>query len=104
MRASARVSTLRLWCAVTVLLAGAYAALTLASIAELPCETSLDPQRFCVWWEHSRLSTVLGVPGVLALGWYASAISHSRRPVTVVGVLVVLTCLALRQAAAPVFY
>ena len=37
--------------------------------------------------------------GRLAFGCYASANAGSRGPVTVAGVLVALTCIALRQAA-----
>jgi hypothetical protein len=87
-----------------VLAAGTYASLTLAAIAALPCRFSLDPQRFCVWWGHSALPTLLGVPAVLALGCYASFSRRSRTPVTIAAVLVVLVCLSLREAAVQEFY
>jgi predicted lipase len=100
MRLSAALAA---WCAGAVL-AGAYAFDTLATVSALPCEVSLDPQRFCVWWGHSALPTLLGVPAVLAFGCYASLTAGSRRPVTVAAALVVLVCLSLRQAAAQEFY
>ena len=87
------------WCAAVVLLAGTFAFATLSAIVEIPCDRSPDPQRFCVWWGHSALPTLLGMPAVLALGCHASAGARSRRPVTIAGVLVALTCLGLRQAA-----
>jgi hypothetical protein len=87
------------WCAGVVGAAGAYAFATLAKLLAIPCELSADPQRFCVWWGHSSLPTVLGVPAVLAFGCYASAHVRSRRPVTIAGVLVVAVCVGLRQAA-----
>jgi hypothetical protein len=92
------------YCAATVIAAGAYASLTLAALVALPCELSLDPQRFCVWWGHSALPTLLGVPAVLAFGCYASFSRSSRGPVTVAAVLVVLVCLGLREAAVQEFY
>jgi hypothetical protein len=92
------------WCAGVVLVAGAYAYATLAAIVALPCELALDPQRFCVWWGHSALPTLLGVPAVLAFGCYASFAAGSRRPVAVAGALVVFVCLSLRQAALQEFY
>jgi hypothetical protein len=92
------------YCAAAVLAAGAYASVTLAAIAALPCELSLDPQRFCVWWGHSALPTLVGVPAVLALGCYASLAGSSRGPVTIAAVLVVLVCLGLREAAVQEFY
>jgi hypothetical protein len=101
MRLSAALAA---WCAGAVLAAGAYAFDTLATVSALPCEVSLDPQRFCVWWGHSALPTLLGVPAVLAFGCYASLTTRSRRPVTVAAALVVLVCLSLRQAALPEFY
>ena len=73
------------WCAGVVCLAGAYAFDTLAALVALPCDVSLDPQRFCVWWGHSALPTLLGVPAVLAFGCYASLTTVRRRPVTVAG-------------------
>jgi hypothetical protein len=101
MRLSAALAA---WCAGAVLAAGAYAYATLAAILALPCEFSLDPQRFCVWWGHSALPTLLGVPAVLAFGCYASFTTGSRRPVTVAAALVVFVCLSLRQAALQEFY
>jgi hypothetical protein len=92
------------WCAVAVLPAAAYAALTLAALFGTDCELSPDPQRFCVWWGHSWLPTTLGIPAVLGFGCYASVERASRRPVIVASVLVVLTCVYLRGAAAPVLY
>ncbi len=97
-----RPAGLIIWCGVSALLAGAYAFATLATIEAIPCELSLDPQRFCVWWEHSQLATLVGLPAVLAFGCYASLETASRRPVTVAAVLVVLTCIGLREAATPV--
>jgi len=92
------------WCALTVLPAAAYAAVTLAALFRIDCDASLDPQRFCVWWSHSWLPTTLGIPAVLAFGCYASLERGIRRPVTVAAVLVVLTCAYLRGAAAPALY
>jgi hypothetical protein len=92
------------WCGLAVLLAGAYAALTLVALFGIDCDVSLDPQRFCVWWHHSWLPTTLGLPAVLAFGCYASLERASPRPVIVAAVLVVLTCVYLRGAAAPVLY
>jgi hypothetical protein len=92
------------YCAVAVLLAGAYASATLAAIVALPCEYSLDPQRFCVWWGHSALPTLAGVPAVLGLGCYASLSTRSRRPVTLAAALVVLVCVGLREAAVQEFH
>jgi hypothetical protein len=92
------------WCALAVVPAAAYAALTLAALFGTDCELSLDPQRFCVWWGHSWLPTTLGMPPVLAFGCYASVERESRRPVIVAAVLVVLTCVYLRGAAAPILY
>ena len=86
------------WCAGVVMLAGAYAFDTLAALVALPCDVSLDPQRFCGSWGHSALPTLLGVPAVLAFGRYASLTTVRRRPVTVAGALVVLVCLSLREA------
>jgi hypothetical protein len=94
-----RRAALTAWCAAVVLLAGAFAFATLSEILAIPCDRSLDPQRFCAWWGHSALPTLLGMPAVLAFGWYASAVARSRRPVTLAGVLVALTCVGLRQAA-----
>ena len=87
------------WCAGVVAAAGAYGIATLAAILAVSCERSLDPQRFCAWWGHSALPTLLGVPGVLAFGCYASANTRSRAPVTIAGVLVVLVCAGVRKAA-----
>jgi hypothetical protein len=98
-----RVS-LAAWCAGVVAAAGAYGIVTLAAILGVSCEESLDPQRFCAWWGHSALPTLIGVPGVLAFGCYASASARSRAPVTVAGVLVVLVCAGLREAALGRFY
>ena len=84
--------------------AGAYAFATLSAILAIPCDHSLDPQRFCVWWGHSALPTLLGVPAVLGFGCYASIASGSRRPVAIAGALVVLVCLGLDGAAAPDMY
>jgi len=92
------------WCACAVAAAGAYALATLAAILAVPCEHSLDPQRFCAWWGHSALPTLLGVPAVLAFGCYASANARSRAPVTIAAVLVVLVCAGLRKAALGRFY
>jgi hypothetical protein len=92
------------WCALAVAPAAAYAVLTLTALSGIDCDVSLDPQRFCVWWSHSRLPTTLGIPAVLAFGCYASLERESRRPVTFAAVLVVLTCAYLRAAAAPVLY
>jgi len=103
-RTGPRRVPLAAYCAGVVLAAGACAAATLLPILAIPCDRSLDPQRFCVWWAHSAAPTLAGVPGVLALACYASMTRHSRRPVTVAGVLVALVCLGLRAAAAPDFY
>ena len=92
---------LTLWCVIAALPACGYAIATLAAIEAIPCDVSLDPQRFCAWWEHSALPTLVGLPAVLAFGCYASLETASRRPVTVAAVLVVLTCAGLREAAAP---
>ena len=92
------------WCALAVVPAAAYAALTLAALFGIDCDASLDPQRVCVWWRHSWLPTAVGMPAVLALGCYASLERESRRPVVVAAVLVVLTCAYLRGAAAPALY
>jgi hypothetical protein len=92
------------WCVLAVVPAGAYAALTLVTLFGIDCDQSLDPQGFCVWWRHSWLPTTLGMPGVLAFGCYASLERASRRPVIVAAVLVVLTCVYLRGAAAQVIY
>jgi hypothetical protein len=94
---------LALWCGGVVTLAGAYAFVTLSEIVAIRCDLSLDPQRFCVWWQHSALPTLVGMPAVLAFGCYASFTAGSRRPVTIAGVLVALICVGLRQAAAPVY-
>jgi hypothetical protein len=104
MRLDAQRAALPAWCAGVVLVAGAYAFDTLATLVTLPCEVSLDPQRFCVWWSHSALPTLVGVPAVLAFGCYASLTAGRRRPVAVAGALVVLVCLWLREAAFPEFY
>jgi hypothetical protein len=82
--------------------AAAYAALTLAALFGIDCDVALDPQRFCVWWGHSWLPTALGLPAVLAFGCYASVERDSPRPAIVAAALVVLTCVYLRAAAAPV--
>jgi hypothetical protein len=87
------------WCAAVVLVAGTVAFATLSPILALPCDHSLDPQRFCAWWGHSALPTLVGMPAVLAFGCYASATARSARPVTIAGVLIALTCLGLRRAA-----
>jgi hypothetical protein len=84
--------------------AAGYAALTLVVLFRIDCDVSLDPQRFCVWWDHSWLPTTLGLPAVLAFGWYASRERDSPWPVVAAAVLVVLTCVYLRAAAAPVLY
>ena len=94
---------LALWCGGVVTAAGAYAFVTLAQLAAIRCDLSPDPQRFCVWWQHSALPTIAGIPAVLALGCYASFTARSRSQVTVAGVLVVLVCLGLRHAAGPVY-
>jgi hypothetical protein len=91
-------------CALAVVPAAAYAALTLAALFGVDCDVSLDPQRFCVWWSHSWLPTALGMPAVLAFGCYASVERDSPRPAIVAALLVVLTCVYLRAAAAPVLY
>ena len=93
------VMRLTVWCAAVVLVAGTVAFATLAAILALPCDHSLDPYRFCAWWEHSALPTLIGMPAVLAFGCYASATAGSRRQVTIAGVLVALICLGLRRAA-----
>jgi hypothetical protein len=98
-----RGAALALWCGGVVTAAGAYAFVTLSQIAAIRCDLSLDQQRFCVWWQHSALPTIVGMPAVLAFGCYASLTAGSRRHVTIAGVLVVLICLGLRQAAAPVY-
>ena len=41
---------------------------------------------------------------MLALGCYASFTAGRRRPVAIAGALVVLTCVGLREAAAPDLY
>lgn len=92
------------WCALAVAPAAVYAALTLAALFSVDCDVSRDPQRFCVWWSHSWLPTVLGIPAVLAFGCYATLERGSRRPVTVAAVLVVLISAYLRGAAAPILY
>ena len=92
-------AALAAWCAAVVAIAGAYAFATLAAIMHIHCEYSVDPQRFCVWWAHSALPTLVGVPAVLAFGCYASASTLSRRPVTIAAAMVWLVCLGLRQAA-----
>jgi hypothetical protein len=104
MRLDAQRAALPAWCAGVVLLVGAYAFDTLAALLELPCDVSLDPQRFCAWWAHSALPTLIGVPAVLGFGVYASLTTGRRRPVVVAGALVVLVCLWLRHAALPEFY
>ena len=95
------VPSLTRWCALAVLPAAAYAALTLGMLFGIDCDVALDPQRFCVWWGHSWLPTALGLPAVLAFGCYASAQRASPRSAIAAAVLVVLTCLYLRGAAAP---
>jgi hypothetical protein len=92
------------WCLLAVTPAAAYAAVTLTALFSVPCERSLDPQRFCVWWSHSWLPTTVGLPAVLALGCWASRERGSPRPAVAAAVMVVLTCLYLRSAAAPVAY
>lgn len=92
------------YCAALVVLTGAYAVVTMSAIVALPCDRSLDPQRFCVWWQHSAPPTLLGIPAVLGLGCYASLAAGSRRPVTVACVLVALVCHGLSQAAVQEFY
>ena len=94
-------AALAAFCAGVVLLSGAYAFATLSAILSIPCERSPDPQRFCVWWAHSAAPTLIGVPAVLALGCYASFTAGSRRPVAIAAALVALTCIGLREAAAP---
>jgi hypothetical protein len=84
--------------------AAAYAALTLAALFGIDCDIAPDPQRFCAWWSHSWLPTAVGMPAVLAFGCYASAERDSPRPAILAALLVVLTCLYLRGAAAPVLY
>ena len=96
-------AVLALWCGAMVVPAATYAGLTLAAVAAIPCDVSLDPQRFCVWWAHSWLATVAGAPAVLAFGCYATFATRSRRPVAFAAVLLVLTCLGLRAASAPVY-
>ena len=98
-----RLQRLRIaaWCAFIVVLAGGCAYATLAAILAIPCDLSPDPQRFCAWWRHSTLPTVLGMPAVLAFGCYATLTAGRRGPVVIAGVLVMLTCLGLREAAAP---
>jgi hypothetical protein len=92
------------WCALAVVPAAAYAALTLAALFGIDCAVALDPNRFCWWWSHSWLPTTLGIPAVLAFGCYASMERGSPRPAVLAALLVVLTCLYLRGAAAPVPY
>jgi hypothetical protein len=88
------------WSLVAVAPAAAYAALTLAALSAMHCEWSLDYQRFCLWWSHSQLPTTAGMPAVLALGCWASRERGTARPAVIAAVLVVLTCLYLRAAAA----
>jgi hypothetical protein len=96
---------LTLWCATVTAIGGAYAMATLIALARLPCDFSLDPGRFCAWWEDSgRAPAFVGVPAVLALGWYASLERDSPRPVLVAAVLVVLSCSGLRAAAGPFYF
>jgi hypothetical protein len=95
---------LTLWCGAMVVPAAVYAVLTLVAVAAIRCDVSVDPQRFCVWWAHSWLPTVVGVPGVLAFGCYASFATGSRRPVALAAILLVITCAGLRAAAAPAPY
>ena len=92
------------FCAAVVLVAGAYAFVTLSAILAIRCDRSPDPQQFCVWWRHSAPPTLIGIPAVLALGCYASFSAGRRRPVAIAGALVVLTCVGLREAAAPDLY
>ena len=92
------------WCLLAAGPAAAYAAATLAALFAVDCDWSLDPQRFCVWWSHSWLPTAVGLPAVLALGCWASMERRSGRPVLVAAGMVVLTCVYLRGAAAPVAY
>jgi hypothetical protein len=92
------------WCALAVVPAAAYAALTLAALFGIDCAVALDPNRFCWWWSHSWLPTTLGIPAVLAFGCYASLERESPRPALLAAGLVVLTCVYLRGAAAPVLY
>ena len=84
--------------------AAVYAAFTLAALFGIDCGVSRDPQRFCVWWGHSWLPTAVGLPAVLAFGCYASAERVSPRPAILAALLVALTCLYLRGAAAQVPY
>ena len=100
-RTDMRRSTLLAWCAGVLVPAGTYAFTTLSAIAGIDCERSLDPQRFCAWWEHSEAPTLIGMPAVLAFGCYATLTAGRRGPVVIAGVLVMLTCLGLREAAAP---
>jgi hypothetical protein len=99
-----RRAALAACCAGAVLAAGTFSFVTLSEILAIPCERSLDPQRFCVWWGHSALPTLLGVPAVLAFGCYASFTTRSPRPVALAGALVALVCLGLREAAVQGFY
>ena len=99
-----RRAALAACCAGVVLAAGAYAYVTLSALLAIPCERSLDPQRFCVWWGHSALPTLLGVPAVLAFGCYASFTTRSPRPVVLAGALVILVCLGLEEAAVQELY
>jgi hypothetical protein len=92
------------WGLVAVAPAAVYAGLTLGALFGVECEWSLDPQRFCAWWSHSWLPTAIGMPLCLAFGCWAGVASGSRRPPVIAAVLVVLTCLYLRGAAAPVAY
>lgn len=90
-------------CGAMVVPAAPYAPLTRAAVAMIPCDDSLDPQRFCVWWAHSWLATLVGAPAVLAFGCHATFTIRSRRPVTLAAVPRVLTCVGLRAASAPVY-
>jgi hypothetical protein len=89
-------------CVLAVVPAATYAALTLAALFGIDCDLALDPQRFCAWWRHSWLPTAIGMPAVLAFGCYASVERDSPRPTIVAALLVVLTCVYLRAAAAPI--
>ena len=103
-RRRAPADPLVLWSLLAALPAAAYAGATLAALFAIRCDVSPDPQRFCVWWGHSWLPTAIGLPAVLALGCWAALERRSPRPALVAAVMVVLTCVYLRGAAAPVGY
>ena len=93
------------WCLVSVGAAGLHALTVLTAIEATSCAYSLDPARFCAWWEDSgRAPAFVGVPAVLAFGCYASFTLRRRRPVVLAGLLVMASGLGLQMAAAPVFY